>query len=43
VGDRDLHRPLHLQEGAGFDLPHALARDTELGRNIPVACPIVWY
>src|SRR5262249_12652702 len=32
--DRDLHRPLHLLEGAGFDLPHPLARDAKLGREI---------
>src|SRR5262249_30977495 len=32
--DRDLHRPLHLLEGATFDLTHPLARDTEFGRKL---------
>ena len=34
AGDRDLHRPLHLLEGAHLDLTHALARDAELHRQI---------
>src|SRR5215211_6539417 len=32
--DRDLHRSLHLLEGAHLDLPHALARDAELGGQV---------
>src|ERR1700719_4237573 len=32
--DRDLHSPLHLLEGTHLDLPHALARDAELHRQI---------
>src|SRR5262249_55633327 len=31
---RDMHRPLHLLEGAHLDLAHALARDAELHRQI---------
>src|SRR5215472_18344510 len=34
AGDRDLHRPPHLLEGAHLDLTHALARDAELHRQI---------
>src|SRR5262245_24833808 len=33
-GDAVLHRALHLLEGAHLDLPHALARDAELGGQI---------
>src|SRR2546430_792379 len=34
VCDRDLRSPLHFLKGAHLDLPHALARDAELGRQI---------
>ena len=32
--DRDLDRPLHLLEGARFDLPHTLTRDAKLGGQL---------